>query len=206
MSAERLLWHARCAIVFFAISGEARAHGASPGLGTFYSGMLHPAVVPAHALALLAVGLFAGRRGSDYIEQALIVFAGACAAGLLCAGVTSVDVEAGVQFVLLSLSAVLGILVASDLKVPRVAGLLTIAIMAFSIALDSAPESADERLGALTGTFVGTLVLFIWFSGPVTLLNGPRQRIGLRIAGSWLSAISLLVLALALRNHRLFAS
>lgn len=207
MRVERLLWHARCAVVLLAVSGEARAHGAFPGIGTFYSGVLHPAVVPAHLLALLAIGLFAGRRGSDYIEQALLVVAGAGAAGLLLAFAgAGADIESGVQLVVLSISAVLGILVASDLKVPRVPGLLATAAVAFSIALDSAPESAGERVGALSGTLLGVLVLFLWFSGPVTLLTGPRQRIGLRIAGSWLSAISLLVLALAVRDCCLLAS
>lgn len=51
------------AIVLLAATAcPAAAHSPIKGVGTFYSGLLHPALVPAHLLALIAVGLLIGQN------------------------------------------------------------------------------------------------------------------------------------------------
>jgi urease accessory protein len=46
-----------------AAPGWALAHSPIPGIASFYSGVLHPFVVPAQLMALLALGLLFGQRG-----------------------------------------------------------------------------------------------------------------------------------------------
>ena len=49
-------------IAFLISAAPAQAHVPIEGVGGFYGGLLHPILVPAHALALLALGIFIGRR------------------------------------------------------------------------------------------------------------------------------------------------
>ncbi len=43
-------------ITIFVIPGTALGHGSIDGVGDFYSGMLHPELVPAHVLILIGLG------------------------------------------------------------------------------------------------------------------------------------------------------
>lgn len=177
-------------------SEEVFAHGAFQGIGTFYGGVLHPWVVPAHLLALIATGLYVGQRGWGDVVRTLPIFIAACAVGL---GLAHPGVEAIARIALLTGAAVIGVLVAADLRVPPGVGILLLTAIGFIVAVDSAPEAqaGAGRFAALAGTCIGVSAVFVWISGPVTCLVRPWQRIGVRVAGSWISACALLVLALA---------
>ena len=181
--------------VLSAIAGEAAAHGAFKGIGSFYGGVLHPVVVPAHLISLLAIGIFVGQRGWDYTVRALPVFIVTCIAGLALA---QAAVEPVAQVALLSGAAIAGALVAADARVPTVLVMMLMVMVGFVISLDSAPGElpGGERFAALAGTCIGLCAGFIWVSGPVTCLARPWQRIGIRVVGSWVCASALLVLAL----------
>lgn len=172
------------------------AHGAFKGIGSFYGGVLHPAVVPAHLIALLAIGLFVGQRGWDYTVKALPLFIAACVVGL---ALSRAGIEQVAQIVLLAGAAIAGVLVAGDVRVPAGLGLMLMAVVGFVVALDSAPDAlaGADRFAALAGTCIGVSAAFIWISGPVTSLTSRWQHLGIRVAGSWVSASALLVLALA---------
>jgi urease accessory protein len=175
--------------------GVALAHGVLEGVGSFYGGVLHPAAVPTHLVALVAAGLFVGQRGWQYTARMLPLFIAATAAGLLLATGQS---EPAAQAVLLAGAAVIGILVAGNLRVPHAVGIALMLSVAFAIAIDSAPDSlaGGEKLAASVGSAIGINAAFIWISGPVTCLHKAWHRIGIRVAGSWTSASALLVLAL----------
>ncbi len=190
------LWPAAIASSLFSWPGTVLAHSAFEGVGSFYGGFLHPAGVPAHLLALLAAGLFAGQRGWEYTVQALRFFIFSCLGGL---ALVWAGVELPAILPVLTGAALLGVLVAFGSKVPPQAGLALVVCVGFLIAIDSAPDEPQgaARLAALAGTAIGASAAFIWVSAPVSALHRPWQHIAVRAAGSWVGASALLVLALA---------
>src|SRR5690606_4860057 len=68
------------------LASRANAHSSFEGINDFYAGVLHPAVVPAHALAILSLGLFLGqRRLAAGLERVLLVYVAALAGGAVLA-------------------------------------------------------------------------------------------------------------------------
>jgi hydrogenase/urease accessory protein HupE len=63
----------------------------------------------------------------------------------------------------------------------------------------SAARAADGTWLSVTGVAVGVLVLVVLFSGLGAWLVRRRYEVVLRVAGSWVAAISLLVLGWRLR-------
>jgi urease accessory protein len=154
-------------------------------------------LVPAHVLALVALGLFLGRQ--DRHIAALIAFALALAIGLLAIALAIGETQA--PTVLLAATAVLGALVAAAWTPPRPAAPMLAAVVGVAIALDSPPDAVTVAEGnlMLVGTGLGACALLAAIVAITRVLTRAWQRIGLRIAGSWIAASALLVLALALR-------
>jgi urease accessory protein len=57
------------------------AHSPVPGMGKFYSGMLHPVLAPAALIALVALGLLIGQRGLANARMPVLAFLVAVALG-----------------------------------------------------------------------------------------------------------------------------
>ena len=70
------------AIGVLATPSMALAHSAIPGIGFFYSGMLHPLRVAEHLLALLALALLLGQTGLQKSHFALGAFSAGLVLGL----------------------------------------------------------------------------------------------------------------------------
>ena len=95
------------AAAFLFRADPAFAHLPIEGVGGFYGGLLHPILVPAHALSVVALGLFIGRQRERRIPSS--IFAVALIAGLIA---IARAVEAPVGNVMLANTALLGGLVA----------------------------------------------------------------------------------------------
>jgi urease accessory protein len=191
--------HARAfflALLLIGVPSAARAHSPIEGLGFFYGGMLHPLLLPAHLLLLVALGLWIGQQGIRHIEIGLPAFVAGLVPGLVCAGLGAVS---AIPAPLLLIPAALGgLCVASAWRIPREGigvGALT---CAFLIGVDSAPEATAgrETLLALLGVGLGAGFLLIHLSAMCEFFQRPWQRIAFRIAGSWICAIAIMVLAL----------
>jgi urease accessory protein len=104
-------------------AGHDHVHGS--GLG---SGLLHPVTGLDHLLAMLAVGLWAGRLGGRMRWGLPLAFVGAMLAGcgLAMAGLGLPLVEPGIAASVL----VLGLALAAAVKVPAGAGLAAVAVFA----------------------------------------------------------------------------
>ena len=76
-------------------------------------------------------------------------------------------------------------------------------IVGIALALDSpVAELADARAMAfLAGVFCGATMLLLAIVELTTMLSRDWQRIGMRIAGSWIGAIAIIVLALRLAGR-----
>lgn len=188
-------------LCFGAITSTAHAHLAIKGLDELGNGALHPFVTPAHVLIILALGLLLGQQVPFTLKSPVLALAPASAAALL---LTTTGLVSGVyQPVLIGIALGIAILVAIGRNLPAVVCGILCAVAAFGIGMDS---------GAETGTpfVVGKTLLGTWFTLNVAIpyiaicaSNGADRKwagTAIQIAGSWIIAISLMVLAFALKK------
>lgn len=177
--------------------GSALAHSPIEGIGFFYNGLLHPVLVPAHLLLLVAVGVFFGQQGPKVIQPALAVFAVATVVGLAIAWFFSAEES---EALVLVLAAVVGLLIA---LAPHLAvhWCALIALLAgLFLGVDSAQEelSGKDKLVTFFGSGLAIYMLVLYPMALADFFNKKDwQKIGIRVVGSWVAASSLLVLALS---------
>jgi urease accessory protein len=175
------------ALLIFSASA-AEAHGTLPGGGGFYSGALHPLVALEHFLVLLAAGLALGRDGYRRPLWALAVGLGA---GLWLG-------EAGLSVLLLVLTLGLGSVLVLQWRAPEWVHWVALLAIGLAVGLDTdVPQTAPllAALGVAVTVFLITLNAFALGHA----LAGSRAALVLRVAGAWMLAAALMVLALSLR-------
>jgi urease accessory protein len=187
---------AALAVLFLLAGTPAFAHLAIEGVGGFWGGLLHPALVPAHALGIAALGLFIGRQQAP--KMIVLIFAMALGAGLLAVTLAVAASPAG--NVLLADTALLGIVVATAWAPPRLIGWVLAAIAGSAIGLDSPPQtiSIDEGNRLLVGTGLGGCLALAAVAAGACAVPPGWPQLGLRILGSWIAASAILVLAISL--------
>lgn len=178
------------------LAGEAQAHTVIEGLGGFRGGLLHPVLVPAHALSLLALGLLIGqqRRRARLILLAAFVAALAVATVLIVRAFAPTDTETAV----LASGAVAGLLVAAGRPLPLPMSGLPVLLGGAALQLDSVPAvpSIGETLASLAGTALTATLLMVLVAGNTMEPKRAWLQVGVRVAGSWIAAAIALVLAL----------
>src|SRR5262245_2438480 len=197
--AQRAMMAVRLAlvVVFGVIAEPAFAHDIVPGVGGFAGGVLHALLVPAHLMALVGLGLLAGRLANGRFA-AEVTFAVALIAGLGTIAFGTGETPAPV--VLLGVSALCGVLVASALSIPSPLVWLMAIVTGVAVGLDSPPDAISIREAYLTmaGVWVGAVLVLLVIAEAAARLTRPWQLIGLRVLGSWIAASAILVLALKL--------
>jgi hydrogenase/urease accessory protein HupE len=189
-------------IVFSAVllfPGTSHAHLVTTGLGPFYDGVSHFALTPEDLLPALALALLAGQRGSRAGRLALFALPAAwLAAGLL--GLAVPTIESAIALTTATFLA-LGALVALEarLRPGWVLGLSLVLGLVHGYLNGSA--MAQAKLGALglTGIVATLFVVVALAAGLVVSVKAHWARIAVRVAGSWIVAIGLLLLGWSLR-------
>ncbi|MCB1744412.1 MAG: HupE/UreJ family protein [Gammaproteobacteria bacterium] len=178
-------------------SPAASAHTAGDGAGAFYAGLGHLFSDPAHVLLLLAIGLGLGLRPSPTARFGTWSFCLTLLVGLGAA--FGFGLLPGLDRLLLALAAVTALsLVVVGAVLPGWAVLGMASLSGLAIGLDSAPPDGpwQASLMMLSGTLLGALMGVVYVVVIVGYFQKPWQRIGVRVAGSWIAASALLVLAL----------
>ena len=191
-----MIVYRRCTVALsMCLAPAAAAHSPMAGIGDFYGGILHPAVVPAHLLVLLTLGFLLGQRGLDAMRVGYCAFLPAIVVGLVAVG-SGVSFP-GLELWLLAGSIVCGLLVALRLRLPVGVAAGLAATVGLALGLDSSPEitSATRAAAALAGSGVGACVCLILFAALAELPRRDWQRLAVRVVASW-SAASVLVLSL----------
>ncbi len=181
-----------------AIAEPALAHSPIEGIGGFYNGLLHPLLVPAHLLLLIALGIFWGQQGPKRIELALAVFAGATAAGLSVAWFTN---TAELEIVVVASAATIGLLIAISPSTNVLWCSITALFAGLFLGIDSAQEelAGKDKMLSLFGSGIAIYLLALYPMVLVEYFNKKAwHKIGVRIIGSWIAASALLVLAFSL--------
>ena len=192
----RLTW--LLAVAMFAFSTQTGwAHPPPLGIGGFGGGLLHPLFVPAHLLAILALGLLIGGQAA-WARTAVFCFAAGLTVGL---GVMTFGVvPQWMNELVLGIALIAGLLTAWARSVPETLGCVLAVLTGFCIALDSPPEviSLLEANLMLLGTGLGAIALLIAVSELVRRIKAAWAATGVRILGSWIAASAILVLVLGL--------
>ena len=184
------------------LAADGRAHAFSPDADHFYSGLSHAFIDPAQLLLLLALGLLAAQRDLGAARAIVMgVPLGALTVSLLPGDPAMLGV---MEAVVLGAAGTAGALVAWGRPLPR-AWLQGLAVAAaLGLGTVNGAELAREAWLAphlyLSGAALGILmVLVAAFVAASRLLEFAREwtSIAVRVAGSWLLASSLLLLALA---------
>jgi hydrogenase/urease accessory protein HupE len=178
----------------------AEAHLVTTGLGPVYDGVSHVLMSPDDLVPILAMALLAGLNGPAAGRRTLFALTGAWFVGGLAGYYAGQSLVPGtvttVSFLLL------GVLVAADRRLsPAIVTGLALAVGGLHGWLNGAgiAEAQREPTG-LVGIAVVTFVLVALVSAFVVSLRAGWTRIAVRVAGSWVAAIGLLMLGWTIRG------
>lgn len=182
------------AVGLLVLPGPAHAHLVNSGLGPFYDGALHLLISPDDLLVILALALLAALRGPRAGRLAVLSLPAAWLLGGL-AGLAAFPATAPAWLGVVSFL-VVGVLVAADPRLPDAA----IAVLAagcgavHGLLNGAALAAVDAGIPGLLGITLTALVLTLLVAGTGVPLQAMQARIALRVAGSWIGAVGLLML------------
>jgi hydrogenase/urease accessory protein HupE len=190
------------AALFGALSSKAEAHLVTTGLGPVYDGIGHFFLSPDDLCPVLALALFAGLRGAKTGRWVLFIVPVAWLVGGLIGQRSGVDAP---RFAIPALSfLILGILVATDLRLSAIG----VAVLGIGLGLlhgflngITLPPGGDGAL-ALIGIAATLFVFVTLVAAFVVSLRLAWTRIAVRVAGSWIAAIGLLMLGWSLHQAK----
>jgi hydrogenase/urease accessory protein HupE len=179
------------------LASRADAHLVTTGLGPVYDGMGHLLLTPEDLVPIVALALCAGMRSARAGRLALFVLPTAWMAG----GLLGLNAPASTAPVAPFSFLLLGLLVAADLKLPDRA----VAMLAGGVGLAHGFLNGLALVGSgpgalgLIGIAAVAFVVVALAAALVVSLKAPAARIAVRVAGSWIAAIGLLLLGWAFR-------
>ena len=176
----------------------ADAHLVTSGLGPVYDGLLHFVLTPEDLLPALALALLAGLRGAAHARRALFVLP----AAWLLAGALGLAAHGSASPILTSISFVLlGGLVAADARLSVGAMTILAALLGFGHGYLNGAAMGLPGLGVsgLAGIVAAVFTLVALAASVVVPLRARWTRVAVRVAGSWIAAIGLLLLGWGLR-------
>jgi hypothetical protein len=176
------------------------AHSTIPGIADFWSGALHPLLTPSHVLVFAGLGLYLGQHSPKNVVVAVSAFALTFGLALVATTMGTGGVISQVWLVLVPMF--VAALLVTEQPISQTGAAVLFGIAALVVGLDSAVENASvaTQIKMALGTWLcGCLVTFniALYSSRLT---SKWQRIGMRIAGSWILAVSILVVAFALKR------
>lgn len=172
-----------------------------PGVGDFYAGMLHPVITVETVLPLIALSLLAGQQRREAAIHLLVTFPASLIVGALLATLGNAPSHLEViqlSVVQLVLTAGFGILVACAGRVPSWLLVALGAMLGISVGWANAAEAFGQvnRIRFIAGLAVVGLLLLLYGNGLVRNLKREWTQIAVRVVGSWIAAVSILVLGL----------
>jgi urease accessory protein len=181
------------------LPSPSHAHLVNTGLGPFYDGVSHLALTPEDLLPALALALLAGQRGSRAGRLALFALPMAWLVGGLV-GLAAPTISDAPALTTVSFLA-LGGLVAAEarLRPEWVAGLAVVVGLLHGNLNGAAMAQAKLGTLGLVGVVSTLFTVVALAAALVVSIRVPWGRIAVRVAGSWIVAIGLLLLGWSLR-------
>jgi urease accessory protein len=187
-------------VVTLTATPSAHAHLMNTGFGPFYDGLTHLFVTPEDLLPVIALALLAGLRGPHFGRAVIFALPAAwlvgTAAGLLLAPQITLSVAATIVTI------ALGALLATDCPLPLAAvGCLAILLGLLHGGLNGSELPKTNTSGQIfaAGVAAALFVVVSLLAGQAASVRVPWARVAVRVAGSWIVAIGLLMLGWAMR-------
>jgi urease accessory protein len=171
----------------------AAAHGMLQGVGTFYAGLLHPLLVPAEALALVATALQLGSTGRAACRVGILALAAGLAAGLALGRHVPPSFATPA---LLAVAFLAAGLVTAGIRLPSVAAAAVAALAGIAVGIDARPDAGALHQAITTGaaTVVGASALVVVVAA-LALREPGWQSVAVRVSASWITASAILYFA-----------
>lgn len=183
------------------LPAQAWAHGGLPvGGGGFNAGLAHPVLAVEQFLALLAFGLLLGQQPGPFARSPLAVLAAGLAIGLAAGPIFD-----GLTLMTLAIALIFGGLLAAALRIAvwglaAMAAALGVIVGADTDLAAGPPGDMVALVTPFAGVLIGVFLIVLNAAALASLARRPPLPVALRVAGSWIAAIALMVLALRLRG------
>ena len=166
----------------------------------FFGGMIHPWINLESALILFALSLWV----AQWLEQGDLLPLGILAGGVSVGAGLGICLQLPpLPWVAFLLAMTCGLSVAANLSFHRtlaVAALMVVTLYAGYVAgVDAAPD-VNKPLLFLGGVLVGGFVIPLFVVGGLANRKEKWIQIGIRIVGSWIAAVGLMLLALSMKK------
>jgi urease accessory protein len=180
-------------------ASPAQAHLMNSGFGPFYDGLAHPLISPEDLLPALAVTLLAGLGGARPGRLVLATLPSAWLAGMAAGFV--IGLPAAPAWLIAVMTAIVGALVASDPRLPLAALIAIAAALGMLHGYDNGRDLAATTgaLLAVVGIACSLFAVVSLVAGQVAVLHAQWARLAVRICGSWIAAIGLLMLGWSMK-------
>ena len=180
--------------------GDAHAHLVNTGFGPFYDGLSHLLLTPEDLLPVLALALLAGLSGPRFGRGVLFTLPVCWLVGGLAGLQQPMEISLPVVTTLSFL--VLGGLVAADRKLPFVLVVGLGALLGFGHGYLNGTAMSEAQLGVvgLIGVGCAVFVIMSLAAAFIVTIRADWARIAVRVAGSWIAAIGLLLLGWVFRD------
>ena len=181
-------------MTLFLLPAAADAHLVNTGFGTFYDGVVHLFITPSDILVAIGLGLLAGLCGAAASRGAIIALPAAWLTGEMI-GAIYPEVITLPWLTTLSFG-IVGVLVALNATMPRTMLLLLTCVAGMLHGFVNGATMAaagTDRLGML-GAAIAVFIVITLVAAQVVSLRALWSRIVVRVAGSWIAAVGLLML------------
>lgn len=164
------------------------------GVGALYAGLLHPLVVPAEALALVAAALLLGASGRAACRAGLPAIAVGLAGGLALGRHVPPSLA---MPALLAVAFLTAALVTAGLRLPASAAAGVAALAGTAVGVDAQPDQGVmlQALAAGAATLTGATALAAVVAGLILDRDHGWPHVAVRIAASWITACAILYFA-----------
>ena len=177
---------------------SAHAHLMNTGFGPFHDGLMHVFVTPEDLLPVIALAFLAGLRGPSSGRSVLFALPVAwlvgTAAGLLLAPPVFLPLAETI------LTIALGALLAAASPLPSIIGLaILLGLLHGMLNGSELPKASSSAQITAVGVAVAVFVAVSLLAGQAASMRIPWARVAVRVVGSWIVAIGLLMLGWAMR-------
>jgi urease accessory protein len=186
--------------LMLAAATPARAHLMNSGFGPFYDGLAHPLISPEDLLPAVAMTLLAGLGGARHGRCVLATLPPAWLVGM--AAGWAIGLPAAPAWLIAVVTALIGALVASDLRLPLAVVIAIAAALGALHGYDNGHDLAATTGGlvAIAGIACSLFAMVSLLAGQTAVLRAQWARLAVRISGSWIAAVGLLMLGWSVRT------
>jgi urease accessory protein len=174
----------------------AEAHSVNKQFGDFYGGLLHPLTALEHLVPFLGLGLLAGQQGTSSARWVLLLFPIGLFVGATAAG--NLEPNSLVEWLNRLSFVAIGALVACAVRVPLPALAISAVVLGFSHGYENTADVSAAVVMHLfiSGVVVTGIAMIAIFAALTVTRQVAWQKIAVRVIGSWITAIGILIIGL----------